>query len=288
MNKILVTGSQGQLGSSIRKIDKNYQESEFFYTDVAELDITNRAQVLDFVKGNGITHIVNCAAYTAVDKAEQEYDLAKKINATGPAILAEVAAMFAAHFIHISTDYVFDGKGYEPYAETDYCDTPSAYGKSKLLGEQMVLEEGVGVTIIRTSWLYSEFGNNFMKTMLKYGKERPELKVVYDQIGSPTYATDLATAILSIIHSGKKTDKNEIYHYSNEGVASWYDFAYEIIIGAQLNCKVTPILTYQYPLPAPRPYYSVLNKAKIKKDFNITIPHWRDSMLECLSILEGH
>ena len=285
MKKILVTGSQGQLGNSIKKIAVRYNDFEMIYTDVAELDITNVDALDEFLNNGAFTHIVNCAAYTAVDKAEDDFEMAKKINALGPKLLAQSAAKHDVFLIHISTDYVYDGKAYEPYIEAKICAPPSAYGKSKLLGEEWVRQHAKEALVIRTSWLYSEFGHNFLKTMLKYGREKEELKVVFDQIGSPTYATDLAEAILQIIKSEKTTEKIESYHYSNEGVASWYDFAQEIMIATAIDCKVTPIQTFEYPLPAPRPFYSVLNKAKIKKEFDLEIPHWRASMMDCLKTL---
>lgn len=286
MKKILVTGGNGQLGSSIKKVNRGYEKAEYFFTDVAELDITNEDAVRAFVTENEINFIVNCAAYTAVDKAEEEFELAKKINAKGPGVLAKVAAENGAVFFHVSTDYVFDGKAHQPYTETDLCAPPSAYGKSKLLGETEVLKYGKNAVILRTSWLYSEFGHNFLKTMVKYGTERDELRVVFDQIGSPTYASRLAKGILCMIHSDQEINGNQIYHFSNEGVCSWYDFAKEIIQAAHIDCKITPIETHEYPLPAPRPFYSVLNKSKIKKDYQLDIPHWRDDMLECIKALE--
>jgi len=285
MRKVLVTGSNGQLGNSIRKMEAYYPTYSFVYTDVADLDITKRDEVEAFFKAGGFTDVVNCAAYTAVDKAEEEYDLAYLINATGPANLAKASKQFHCKFIHVSTDYVFDGKAYQPYVEDDPANPPSAYGKSKLEGEKLVLQQGQGTVIIRTSCIYSEFGNNFIKTMMKYGAEREELRVVYDQIGTPTYAGDLAEAIMKIIQNEKETLKNEVYHFSNEGVVSWYDFAREIMDAAKIECRISPILSVEYPLPAPRPYFSVLNKAKIKSSFQIEIPYWKDSMLKCMDLL---
>lgn len=288
MKKILITGSKGQLGSSIKKLELEYPDFSFVYTDVADLDITNKEEVMEFFEKGKFTHAINCAAYTAVDKAEEEFDLAKKINAIGPANMASAAKKTSCQFFHVSTDYVFSGKGHVPYKEEDACQPPSAYGKTKLVGEEMVSQLNEKAIIIRTSWLYSEFGHNFMKSMLKFGKERDELRVVFDQIGSPTYATDLARAILDMICSEKETSENPVYHFSNEGVASWYDFALEIMQAAKLDCKVSPIESHEYPLPAPRPFYSVMNKAKIKKDFEVKIPHWRVSMIDCLKILESN
>ncbi len=285
-NKILITGSNGQLGRSIKKLEEKYPNTSFVYTDVAELDITNEQKVCSFVEQGNYSHIINCAAYTAVDKAEEEYELAKQLNAFGPTYLAKAAKENNTIFIHISTDYIFDGEAHRPYIESDITKPPSAYGKSKLLGEEMVKKENEQTIIIRTSWLYSEFGHNFLKTMLKFGHERNELKVVFDQIGTPTYANDLAEAILTIIHSDKKPSGNKIYHFSNEGVASWYDFAQEIMKASRLNCKISPILSKEYPLPAPRPFYSVLDKTKIKTDFDLDIPYWKDGMLRCISNIE--
>lgn len=285
MKKILITGSQGQLGNSIKKLAPQYADFDFVYTDVSELDITNAEAIDTFFEEGQFTHIINCAAYTAVDKAEEDFDMAKKINALGPKLLAQASVKHHVFMVHISTDYVYDGKAHEPYIEAKICAPPSAYGKSKLLGEEWVRQHGNQALVIRTSWLYSEFGHNFLKTMLKYGREREELKVVFDQIGTPTYATDLADAILQMIKSGKTTEKIESYHFSNEGVASWYDFAQEIMNAAKIKCKVLPIQSTEYPLPAPRPFYSVLNKAKIKKEFDLEIPHWRASMIDCLKAL---
>lgn len=286
MKKILITGSNGQLGNSIKKLENEYPNFSFIYTDVADLDITNKQDVIDFFEEGKFTDAINCAAYTAVDKAEEEYELAKKINAIGPTNMASAARKTKCQFYHISTDYVFNGKGHVPYKEENSCQPPSAYGKTKLIGEEMVNQVNEKAIIIRTSWLYSEFGHNFMKSMLKFGKERDELRVVFDQIGTPTYATDLARAILDMIKSGKIASENPVYHFSNEGVASWYDFALEIMQAAKLECNVSPIESHEYPLPAPRPFYSVMNKAKIKKDFDVKIPHWRTSMLQCLDILK--
>lgn len=286
MKKILVTGSKGQLGSSINKVQNGYEKANYFFTDVEELDITNESAVRAFVSENEIEYIINCAAYTAVDKAEEEFDLARKINVSGPGILAKVAAEYNATFFHVSTDYVFDGTAHQPYKEDHECKPPSAYGKSKLSGEEAVLENGKNAIILRTSWLYSEFGHNFLKTMIKYGSERDELRVVFDQIGTPTYASRLAKCILCMINSNQEIHGNQIYHFSNEGVCSWYDFAKEIMESCEIDCKITPIQTFEYPLPAPRPFYSVLNKAKIKKDYELEIPHWREDMLDCIKALD--
>jgi dTDP-4-dehydrorhamnose reductase len=226
--------------------------------------------------------IINCAAYTAVDKAEQEDNLAFLINASAVGILARVASKYNALLIHISTDYVFDGKGYKPYMEEDPTNPVSLYAKSKHAGERQVQSYSNRALIIRTSWLYSEFGNNFVKTMMKYGKERGQLNVVFDQTGTPTYARDLAKAILDIITKKPAINGVEVFHYSNEGVTSWYDFALAIIEFSGITCKIIPIETKDYPLPAVRPFYSVFNKAKIKQRFNIEIPYWKDSLKVCI------
>jgi len=287
MRKILITGSNGQLGNSIKKLENNYPETNFVYTDVADLDITNWEAVKQFFESGKFTDVINCAAFTAVDKAEEEYELAHLINAVGPSNLAKASKLYNCRFAHVSTDYVFDGTAHRPYVETDTAEPPSAYGKSKLEGEKMVDAEGEGVLTFRTSWLYSEFGNNFLKTMMKYGAERDELRVVFDQIGTPTYAGDLAAAILWVLHSTEKGLSNEIYHYSNDGVVSWYDFAQEIMKEAKIECKISAILSKEYPLPAPRPFYSVMDKAKIKKDFTLEVPYWKDSMIKCIAILKN-
>jgi len=285
MRKVLITGSLGQLGKSIKKLESGYKDTLFVYTDVADLDITKLEDINHLIKKEQFTDVINCAAYTAVDKAEQEKDLAFKINAHGPENLAKACQLNNCRFIHISTDYVFDGMNHQPYTETDTTEPPSTYGKTKLEGENLVLKEKADSLIIRTSWLYSEFGGNFLKTMMKYGQERPELRVVFDQIGSPTYAGDLATAILEILHNDSHKQESGIYHFSNEGVVSWYDFAKEIMEETHIDCQITPILSVEYPLPAPRPFYSVMDKAKIKKDFNIKIPYWKDGLRECLKAL---
>jgi len=265
MKKILITGANGQLGNSIKKLSSDFPQYSIIYTDEKELDITDLKATEAFFNLHSFDIAVNCAAYNAVDQAEENIDIAERINALGPENLAKITKLHQCSFIHVSTDYVFEGKGHRPYQETDTCIPPSAYGKSKLLGEEKVKIANEKAMIIRTSWLYSEFGHNFMKTMLKYGLERTELKVVYDQIGSPTYANDLARAILEILSGENFKFHNTLYHYSNEGVASWYDFATEIINAAQIDCKISPIESHEYPLPAPRPFYSVLNRRRLRK-----------------------
>jgi dTDP-4-dehydrorhamnose reductase len=285
MTAILVTGSNGQLGNEIRVLAEAYPQYNFIYTDIDDLNITDYQQIDHFFTIHNIQYVINCAAYTAVDKAEQETDLARYINANAVKYLSQIAKKYHAYMIHISTDYVFDGKNYKPYTENDPICPTSAYGKTKAEGENELKNYAEKGIIIRTSWLYSSFGHNFVKTILKYGKERGKLNVVFDQIGSPTYARDLAKAVLEIIPqlAGQKTI--ETYHFSNEGVSSWYDFAKEIVELKNIRCDIHPIRTEDYPLPAPRPHYSVLDKAKIKKDFNIEIPYWKDSLKSCLELI---
>jgi len=282
MINILITGSDGQLGNAIQVASKAFSNFNLTFTDVADFDITNAKSIDEYLSKNNFKYLVNCAAYTAVDKAEEDKNLAYLINAEGPENLAKACKKHNCSLIHISTDYVFNGISHLPYTETMETNPPSVYGQSKLAGEKAILEYSDSAIIIRTSWLYSEFGNNFLKTMLKYGSERDELRVIFDQIGTPTYAGDLAVSILKIINSNKKLNQSEIYHFSNEGVISWYDFAKEIMDIAKVNCIITPIESYEYPLPAPRPHYSVLNKAKIKSTFGLSIPYWRDSLKLCL------
>ena len=280
MKSILVTGSNGQLGNEIKILGNDYRNIEFFFHDVDTLDLTDYPLLEDFFYKHKPDYVINCAAYTAVDKAEKEKEQAFMINAEVPGKLAELSKKYMTKLIHISTDYVFDGKNYRPYKEDDVPDPISVYGKSKFEGENRILDHNNAV-IIRTSWLYSAFGNNFVKTILKLGKEKKELGIVFDQIGSPTYAGDLASAILQIISSSIADEKNYlpgIYHYANEGVCSWYDLAVEIIRVAGLDCKINPVETWEYPLPAKRPLYSVLNKNKIKSTFKLDIPHWKDSL----------
>ncbi|SNR14908.1 dTDP-4-dehydrorhamnose reductase [Tenacibaculum jejuense] len=282
---VLVTGSSGQLGSEIKVLSKKHiYRHVFFFENTSGLDITDLSSVKDYFKQNDINAVINCAAYTAVDKAESEQELARKVNADGVRNLLE-ALNERGRFIHISTDYVFNGESYIPYKETDKVDPLGTYGKTKREGEEYFLNSNTKGFIIRTSWVYSSFGNNFVKTMLRLGKDRESLGVIFDQIGSPTYARDLAKVCLTFLEQDTPS-KTEIYHYSNEGVASWYDFAKSIMEIANLKCNVKPIETKDYPTPAKRPNYSFLNKTKIKKDLNIEIPHWRDSLNECIKELE--
>ena len=280
--KILVTGSNGQLGNEIRVLAKEYPAFEFIYTDIGELDITDSQNVDVFCVAHKPHAIINCAAYTAVDKAESDDSMAYLINATAVENLSRSAAKIGALMVHVSTDYVFDGKTWIPYTETDQTNPQSVYGTSKLAGEDAVLNYAEKGIIIRTAWLYSAFGNNFVKTMIKYGTERDELRVVFDQVGTPTYARDLAKVILDILPSSVLQSGVSLFHYSNEGVTSWFDFAQTIITLSGINCQVKPILTKDYPVSAVRPCFSVLNKSKIKETFDLTIPYWIDSVKDCL------
>lgn len=288
--KIFITGSNGQLGCSIREIAPEYTDLTLIYTDIAELDITDSKAVLQMVTEIQPDVIVNCAAYTAVDKAEKEEKLAEAINHHAVSNLAIAARKNGSRFIHISTDYLFDGSKATPYHEKDIVRPRSVYGITKLEGETALLRAEIKSIIIRTSWLYSAYGNNFLKTMLRFGREKEQLGVVFDQIGTPTYAGDLARVIMDIIRQ-TKSDPSKfvpgIYHFSNEGVASWYDFAKAIFeMTPAIKCSVNPIDTAAYPLPAARPAYSVLNKSKIKTTFGISIPYWRDSLKICLNKLQ--
>jgi dTDP-4-dehydrorhamnose reductase len=284
MSNILVTGANGQLGSEIRELSANYEDN-FFFTDREELDITDKEAIYQFVEANKIDAIINCAAYTAVDKAEEDKVLADEINHHAVKKLAKAALTYDLKLIHVSTDYVFDGKAHKPYIEEQQTRPQSVYGQTKLDGELEILKiNPKNSIIIRTAWVYSSYGANFVKTMLRLGKERDELGVIYDQVGSPTYAKDLAQAILEILPK-LNNSKPQIYHYSNEGVTSWFDFAKEIMRMAKVECQVNPIETKEYPTPAPRPHYSLLNKLKIKNAFDLTIPYWKDSLDQCLTQL---
>ena len=280
MKNVLITGSNGQLGNEMRVLSETNKEYTYFFTDVAELDICNEQAVMDFVKANDINVIVNCAAYTAVDKAEENVELCTKLNADAVGYLAKAAEANGAEFVQISTDYVFDGTAHIPYQETEPTCPNSVYGSTKLAGEQNDLTLCSRSMVIRTDWLYSTFGNNFVKTMIRLGKERDTLGVIFDQIGTPTYARDLARAIFAAIRQGVVPG---VYHFSNEGVCSWYDFTKAIHrIAGITDCKVNPLHTEEYPTPAKRPHYSVLDKSKIKKTYGIEVPYWEDSLKECI------
>lgn len=279
---ILVTGSNGQLGSEIRELAPKHTNLKFTFTDIDELDITNYQLLEKFFSKNKFEGIINCAAYTAVDLAEKEKNKAILLNVNAVKNLAEFSSSMNALFVHISTDYVFDGKNFKPYLESDLTNPKSVYGKSKLDGEIEVIFNAQKAIIFRTSWLYSSYGNNFVKTIMKLAREKESLNVIYDQIGNPTCAYDLAKTILEVIPGYNSKSKFEIFNFSNEGVASWYDFAKEIVAQAGLKCNISPIETKEYPTPAVRPHYSVLNKTKIKKHFNISIPYWKDSLNDCI------
>lgn len=286
MINVLVTGAKGQLGSELAAAAPHKKEYRFVWTDVDRLDIADRSAVEALVKAEKINLIVNCAAYTNVDRAESDPDTARRINVEGCESLAAAALHHGACLIHISTDYVFDGTGHRPYTEEDPSSPLGVYGKTKREGEKRIVESGCLSAILRTSWLYSPFGNNFVKTMLRLGGEKPSLGVVFDQVGTPTYAADLARTILAIAPSViEKGLRGETYHFSNEGVTSWYDFADQIFEIAALQCRALPILSRDFPSAAPRPAYSVLDKSKIKRDFSLEIPHWRDSLKECIAHL---
>ena len=281
---ILITGCNGQLGNEMQLLEKTNPQHTYFNTDVAELDITDQKAVEAFVSDNEINGIVNCAAYTAVDKAEANEELALLLNATAPGYLAKAVGDRGGWMIQVSTDYVFDGTKYKPYVETDAVCPNSVYGSTKLEGEKAVMAACAQTMIIRTAWLYSTFGNNFVKTMIRLGQERPELGVIFDQIGTPTYARDLAVAIFTAINQGVKPG---VYHFSNEGVISWYDFTKAIHrIAGITACHVRPLHTEEYPTPANRPHYSVLDKTKIKQTYGIEVPYWEESLRECIEKLK--
>lgn len=282
--KILITGANGQLGNEMRHVAK-MSSHEFIFTDVAELDITNYEAILQLLEANKIDIIVNCAAYTAVDKAEDDRDFANLLNNVAVGYLARAAKQCNATLIHISTDYVFDGTSHKPLTEVDATNPIGVYGATKLSGEQAITESGCKHIIVRTSWLYSAFGANFVKTMLRLTAERDTLGVIFDQVGTPTYAADLAAAIVSIIDNNRE-DKQGIYHYSNEGVCSWYDFAIEIARQGGNSCDISPIHSSDYPAKVTRPHYSVLDKSKFKDNFGVKIPHWSDSLSRCIEALQ--
>ncbi len=286
MNKIWITGSKGQLGTELFLQHTKLANYKFLFTDIEELDLTDRNAVLEFTKKEKPKVIVNCAAYTAVDKAEEEPEKTLLLNRDIPVHLTEAAIAVDATLIHISTDFVFDGSNKQPYKESDKPVPLSVYAESKYAGELEVLKNKDNI-IIRTSWLYSPHGNNFMKTMLRLGKEKEEIGVVSDQFGTPTSAVDLADAILRTINKILTSDKNYggIYHYSNKGMCSWYEFAVEIMKLSDLKCRVKPLTTSEYPLPAKRPSYSVMDKSKIKHEFKLKIPEWKDSLGKVLKAI---
>jgi dTDP-4-dehydrorhamnose reductase len=292
MANILVTGSNGQLGSELRKLSEK-SGHKFIFTDIEELDLTDNLEIERFFENKDISFCINCAAYTAVDKAETEIENAFAVNVTAVRNLAEVCAENDTVFIHISTDFVFDGRNCQPYVESDKAKPINVYGQSKYEGEHQALKLNARTIIIRTSWLYSSFGNNFVKTMLRAGRKNDTLNVIFDQAGTPTFAFDLAEAILKIVDKvqTKEKDKSDffgIFHYSNEGIASWYDFAIEIFSISGINCMVNPILTRDYPTPSKRPPFSVLDKSKIKMTYGFNIPYWKDSLNNCIKEILGN
>lgn len=280
---ILITGCNGQLGNEIQILEKVNPQHTIFNTDVSELDITNQLAIDQFIQENKIDGIINCAAYTAVDKAESNKQLCTALNAEAPAYLAMSIEKRGGWIVQVSTDYVFDGTKHTPYVETDTPCPDSVYGSTKLAGEIAVQKLCKKTMIIRTAWLYSTFGNNFVKTMIRLGKEKSELGVIFDQIGTPTYARDLAVAIMTAVNKGIVPGT---YHFSNEGVISWYDFTKAIHRIAGINgCHVKPLHTAEYPTPANRPHYSVLDKTKIKNTYDIEVPYWEESLQECIKEL---
>lgn len=282
---ILVTGCNGQLGNEIRLLQPLCPQHTYFNTDVEQLDITSQEAVEDYVNKNSIDGIVNCAAFTAVDKAEEQQELCQRINAEAPAYLAHAVAQRGGWMIHISTDYVFDGTSHTPYTEDEETHPNSTYGSTKLVGELNVQKLCHNSMIIRTAWLYSNFGNNFVKTMIRLGRERESLGVIFDQIGTPTYARDLAKTIFTAIEKGIVPG---VYHFTDEGVTSWYDFTKAIHrLAGITTCKVKPLLTSEYPTPARRPHYSVMDKTKIKQTYGIDIPHWEESLRECIDLVKS-
>ncbi len=288
MAGILITGANGQLGNELKEISKQYWGYDFTFTDIDTLDITDAQATGEFIRTLNPGWIVNCAAYNFVDKAESEPDAAMKINSIAVKNLTDSVSGTESRFIHISTDYVYGGSSNVPYSEDSEPDPQSAYGRSKLAGEKHALLHP-GSMIIRTSWLYSSYGQNFVKTMLKLGSERDTLKVVFDQTGTPTYACDLAESIMKIISGVIRNQfafKAGIYNYSNEGVCSWYDFATEIFKEAGVTCQVSPVVSKDFPQAASRPSYSVMDKTKIKENYNISIPHWRESLVKCIKLLK--
>lgn len=285
MKHILVTGCNGQLGNELQLLASKLDDDDlqFIFTDVKELDITDRKAVYNFVEQHHISVIINCAAFTAVDKAESQPEFCDLLNHVAPGYLAEAASSVGGTMIHISTDYVFDGQGCRPYKEDDQTNPQTVYGRTKLAGEESVIRSCAGSMVIRTAWLYSTFGNNFVKTMLRLGKERDELGVVADQIGTPTYARDLARMIMKAVTEGIVPG---VYHFTNEGCCSWYDFTRAIFRLEDIDdCHVKPLHTEEYPTPAHRPHYSVLDKTKIKQTYHTDIRWWEDALKECISQL---
>ena len=288
--RVLITGSNGQLGSEIKELAANYNKLDFIFKDLPELDICNFEALQAFIIDYDINIVINCAAYTAVDKAEEDAEIAEKVNSNGVLNLVNALETIDGKLIHISTDYVFDGNHFLPYKESDPVSPIGVYGETKRAGELAALNSAIDAIVIRTSWLYSSYGNNFVKTMLRLGNEKENLGVIFDQVGTPTYARDLAKTcleILTAVNSGKISNNGKLYHFSNEGIASWYDFAISIMEFGGQNCNVKPIETKDYLTLAKRPQYSVLNKSKIKTDFKIEIPYWRDSLKDCIKKIKN-
>ncbi|MCX6249947.1 MAG: dTDP-4-dehydrorhamnose reductase [Bacteroidetes bacterium] len=279
---ILVTGCDGQLGSELRKLSAGFPQYRFTFIDKQHLDLTDAEKVEAYFRHKSFDGIINCAAYTAVDGAETDPEMAMKLNAHVVLQLGRIMNDTCGWFIQISTDYIFDGKSFQPYKETDRANPCSVYGNTKYAGEKALMNLSARGLILRTSWLYSSYGKNFVKTIYNKGRELKSLRVVFDQIGTPTYGYDLAQVILTLLPRVKATDKMEIFNYSNEGVTSWYDFALAVVEMTGIECNITPIETKDFPTPAARPFYSLLNKSKIKETFGITIPHWRESLKNCI------
>ncbi len=285
MKNILITGCNGQLGNEMQVLAGRYTQFTYFFTDVAELDITDEDAVTAYIEANRIDCVVNCAAFTAVDKAETSEELCDRLNHRAPGSLAAAVSRRGGWMIQVSTDYVFDGTQYRPYREEDPTCPATVYGRTKRAGEERVLAACPQSVVIRTAWLYSTYGNNFVKTMLRLGREKDALGVIFDQVGTPTYARDLAVAIFTILDKGPVAG---IYHFSNEGVISWYDFTKAIHrIAGITSCRVRPLHTEEYPVPAPRPHYSVLDKTRIKETYGMEIPYWEESLAECIRLLES-
>ena len=283
--KVLITGSNGQLGSEIKELASDYENLECIFRDLPELDICDIKALTTCIVDENINAVINCAAYTAVDKAEENPVIAQQVNAKGVLNLVNALKKVDGKLIHISTDYVFDGDQAIPYKESDPVNPTGVYGETKRAGELAVLNSSIDALVIRTSWLYSAYGNNFVKTMLRIGNKKKSIQVVSDQKGTPTYAKDLAKTCLDILSDAGSTNiskKGSLYHYSNEGVTSWYDFAKAIMEISNIECNVIPIETKDYPTQAIRPLYSVLDKSKITSDFKVIIPHWRDSLANCI------
>ena len=288
--KILITGSKGQLGSELKELLRTHSKIHAKFMDLPDLDICDSQEVGLFFKNHKINTVINCAAYTDVDKAEQDFEKAKKVNSTGVLNLVKSLEKVSGRLIHISTDYVFNGNQALPYKESDPVSPLGAYGKTKRSGEMAVINSKIDGIVIRTSWLYSSYGSNFVKTMMRLGSKRESLNVIFDQVGTPTYARDLAQLCLDILcskSSASISNSGKIYHFSNEGVASWYDLAHSVMEFSDCNCKIMPIRTQDYPTLAKRPQYSVLDKTKIKKDFGFKIPYWSDSLKLCIARIKN-